>query len=89
MRKRTTGVVAVVTAAVAMFAAPASAAGAAPPCEVMLDPETCETYYYGTLQRVDEVTLLVRYASEDVTETALHYADWAIDTVSCPIWGCP
>ena len=89
MRKRTVGVLGAVIAAATMVATPASAAEAAPPCEVMLDPETCEEYYYGPQQRVGEVRLLVEQTAEDAVDAALVYVDWAIDTVSCPIWGCP
>lgn len=82
---------ALVTAAAAAIAAAtmaptASAAEAAPPCEVMLPPDVCEQYYYGTLTLVGGVTGTVVQTADGAKDAAFDVAIWASDTLSCAVW---
>ncbi|HEV2756280.1 MAG TPA: hypothetical protein VG318_10965 [Actinomycetota bacterium] len=79
-----------IVAATGLMAPAASAAEAAPPCEVMLPPDVCEQYYYGTLTLVGNVYVTVTQTADDVVEVASTEADGVIDVLRCTVWNdCP
>lgn len=86
--KRAAVIAAGALAAVATIAPAAPADEAFPTCEVMLDQETCDKYYYGPLYTVgNEVIVPVYEAAFDAVDKVFEVAIWAGNTYDCTVWG--